>query len=57
MEEDRFTMRYAVVSHRHGKLAAEGDGVIVMFNYREGKKTAMPEEIRKRLLSLEGQQL
>jgi acyl-CoA thioester hydrolase len=57
MEEDRFTMKYAVVSHRHGKLAAEGDGVIVMYNYREGKKTAMPEEIRKRLLALEGRQL
>jgi hypothetical protein len=28
-----------------------------MYNYREGKKTAMPEEIRKRLLALEGRQL
>jgi acyl-CoA thioester hydrolase len=50
---DRFTMKYAVVSHKHQKIAAEGDGVVVMYNYREGKKTAIPEEIRKRILALE----
>ena len=35
-----------VVSHRHQKIAAEGDGVIVMYNYREGEKTMIPDEIR-----------
>jgi acyl-CoA thioester hydrolase len=53
MEEDRFTMNYVVVSHRHQKIAAEGDGVIVLYDYREGKKTAMPDEIRARILALE----
>ena len=53
VEEDRFTMNYVVVSHRHQKIAAEGDGVIVMYDYREGKKTTMPEEIRGRILALE----
>lgn len=53
VEEDRFTMNYIIVSHRHGKIAAEGDGVIVMFDYREGKKTDMPDEIRARILALE----
>ena len=53
MEEDRFAMNYVVVSHRHQKIAAEGDGVIVMYDYREGKKTAMPAEIRSRILALE----
>jgi acyl-CoA thioester hydrolase len=51
--EDRFTMKYVIVSHKHQKIAAEGEGVVVMYNYREGKKTAMPEEIRKRILALE----
>ncbi len=51
--EDRFTMKYVVVSHRHQKLAAEGDGVVVMYNYNEGKKTAMPEELRKRIKVME----
>jgi acyl-CoA thioester hydrolase len=51
MEEDRFTMKYIVVSHKHQRIAAEGDGVIVMYNYTEGKKTAIPEEVRKKVLS------
>jgi acyl-CoA thioester hydrolase len=53
IEEDRFTMKHVVVSRRHRMIAAEGDGVIVMYNYREGKKTAMPDEIRKRILDME----
>jgi acyl-CoA thioester hydrolase len=51
--EDRFTMKYVVVSHRHQKLAAEGDGVVVMYNYNEGRKTAIPEELRQRILMME----
>jgi acyl-CoA thioester hydrolase len=53
MSEDRFTMKYVVVSHRHQKIAAEGDGVIVMYNYKEGKKTEIPEEIRRKILTFE----
>lgn len=51
--EDRFTMKYVIVSHKHQKIAAEGDGVVVMYDYREGRKTAIPEEIRKRILAME----
>jgi acyl-CoA thioester hydrolase len=51
--EDRFTMKYIVVSHKHRKVAAEGDALVVMYNYREAKKTAIPEEIRERILTLE----
>ncbi len=55
IEEDRFTMKHAVLSRRHQSIAAEGEGVIVMYDYREGKKTALPDEIRKRILELEKQ--
>lgn len=51
--EDRFTMKYVIVSHKHQKIAAEGDGVVVMYDYRAGKKTAIPEEIRKRIRAME----
>lgn len=51
--EDQFTMKYIVVSHKHQRIAAEGDGLVVMYNYREGKKTAIPDEIRQRILTLE----
>ena len=53
MAEDRFTMKYVVVSHKHEKIAAVGDGVVVMYNYNEGKKTAIPEEIRKKIIAFE----
>jgi acyl-CoA thioester hydrolase len=52
--EDRFTMKHLVVSHRHQKIAAEGEGVIVMYDYREGKKTLLPDVIRRKILSIEG---
>lgn len=55
VEEDRFTMKYVVVSHRHQKIAAEGEGVVVMYNYREGKKTNIPDAIRQLLSQMEKQ--
>jgi acyl-CoA thioester hydrolase len=55
IQEDRFTMYYLVVSHRHQKIAAEGESVVVMYDYRAGKKTTMPDEIRRRLLDMEKQ--
>lgn len=53
VEQDRFTMEYCVVSQRHQKIAAEGEGVVVSFNYREGKKAPFPEEIKQRIAALE----
>ena len=53
MAEDRFLMKYMVVSHRHGKVAAEGEGVIVAYNYREKRKTPLPEELRERIQLIE----
>jgi acyl-CoA thioester hydrolase len=54
IEEDRVTMKHVVISQRHRKIAAEGEGVIVMYNYREGKKTAIPDALRLRLVAFEG---
>jgi len=53
MEADRFTMEYYVVSHKHQKVAAEGTGLIVCFNYKENKKTAVPAELKRRIEALE----
>ena len=51
--QDRFTMQYVVVSHKHQKIAAEGDGVVVMYDYNEGKKTTIPDELRERVKVME----
>jgi acyl-CoA thioester hydrolase len=50
---DRFTMAYAAVSRRHGKLAAEGEGEIVAYDYRAGHKTDVPDALRRRIAELE----
>ncbi len=52
--EDRFTMGYRVVSVKHRKVAAEGEGVIVTFNYRDNKKVRIPDDWRQRIVDLEG---
>lgn len=46
-------MQYYVVSHRHQKIAAEGTGLIVCFNYIENKKAPLPPELKKRIEDLE----
>ncbi len=51
---DRFLMHYRVVSHRHGRVAAEGDGRIVSYDYKAKTKTALPEAIVARIRDLEG---
>jgi acyl-CoA thioester hydrolase len=51
--EDRFIMNYIVISTKHKKIAAEGDGVIVTFNYRENRKSLIPEELRRLILDIE----
>ncbi len=45
IEEDRFLMHYRVVSKKHNSVAAEGDGMIVCFDYRKNKKTSLPAEL------------
>jgi len=53
IEEDRFTMHYVVVSDKHDKTAAEGDGLIVVFNYRENTKAVIPDQLRQKIVALE----
>lgn len=57
VEEDRFLMKYLVVSHEHQRIAAEGEGVIVSYDYREKKKAPLPQEIRRRIEALESSSL
>jgi acyl-CoA thioesterase FadM len=47
-------MEYRIVSINRKKIAAEGDGEIVAFNYRENKKALLPDELRQKILELEG---
>ncbi|HSJ25842.1 MAG TPA: thioesterase family protein [Longimicrobiales bacterium] len=52
--DDRFTMEYRVVSERHGAVAADGGGVVVAFDYAAGRKTRLPDAVRRRITELGG---
>ena len=49
---DRFTMKYRLVSHQAGVVAAEGDGRIVSFDYRANAKAPIPKGVFARLEAL-----
>lgn len=51
--DDRFTMAYVAVSHRHGKIAALGEGELVVFDYGKNHKTALPDVLRDRIAEVE----
>ena len=51
--EDRFTMRYRVVSRAQRRLVAEGSGVVVAYDYRRQVKASLPAAIRERIAALE----
>jgi acyl-CoA thioester hydrolase len=53
LEKDRFIMKYAVISHKHKKMAALGQGTLVTFDYNNSKKALIPDEIKKRIVDLE----
>lgn len=50
---DRFTMLYEVRSRKLDRLACEGSGLVVSYDYRAGHKAPLPEEIRRRIVELE----
>lgn len=41
----RFTMKYLVYSHRLKQVAAEGEGLIVYYDYQRGESCAIPPVI------------
>jgi acyl-CoA thioester hydrolase len=45
LDTDRFTMKYAVYSQKHQRIAAEGEGVVVLFNYWTQEKTPLSPDI------------
>lgn len=53
LHNKKFQMQYAVYSHTQKKLAAEGEGLIVYYDYKEQKSCQVPNEIVKRINTLE----
>lgn len=53
VEDDRFVIEHCVVSHAAQRIAAQGEGVIVAYDYRTRKKATLPTEIKQRIQKLE----
>ena len=53
VEADRFVMAYVIFSHGLGKLAAEGEGTMVCFDYRQNRKAPLPEKLKDRIAEME----
>lgn len=49
VKDDRFTMLYRVVSHNYKKVAAEGEGLLIAYDYRALKKAVLPKVIHQRI--------
>lgn len=51
--QDRFIMEYEAFSRAGQRIAAQGQGVVVSYDYNKLQKTPLPEIIRQRILDLE----
>jgi acyl-CoA thioester hydrolase len=51
------TMQHHVVSHKHGKVAAEGESVVVMFDYRAQRPVRISAAVRAAIEAFEGHSL
>ena len=52
VHEEQFTMGHAVFSHAHGRVAAEGLGRIVAYDFGRRCKSRLNTDLRQRLLKL-----
>lgn len=49
----RFNMEYAVFSEKHEAITAEGEGLIVYYDYTHGRSIDIPDEIAAGIAKLE----
>jgi acyl-CoA thioester hydrolase len=54
VQADRFVLKHAIASEKLGKIATEGESIVVAFDYILGQKASMPEEIRRKVGEIEG---
>jgi len=53
IEGKRFMMEYKVYSQQHQKLAAEGNGLIIFYDYERKKSCEVPESIKQTIEKIE----
>lgn len=53
IKEDRFVMKYQIVSETLNTMVAKGEGLIVSYHYEKCQKIALPGEVLKGIEALE----
>jgi acyl-CoA thioester hydrolase len=53
LRADRFTLEYLIVSEVQQAAVTEGSALVVTFHYGEGRKVAIPEDLRRRIEALQ----
>ncbi|GIW21088.1 MAG: hypothetical protein KatS3mg068_0095 [Candidatus Sericytochromatia bacterium] len=53
ISNDRFWMKYSIFSKKNNKIVAEGEGLIVSYDYRNNCKIELPEELKNNILKIE----
>ncbi|HSF20016.1 MAG TPA: thioesterase family protein [Vicinamibacteria bacterium] len=51
--EDRFVMRYRIVSESRQRVVADGEGLVVAYDYQNLKKAVLPDSVRGRIERME----
>jgi acyl-CoA thioester hydrolase len=54
LEADRFHLEHQIASQVQGEIVTLGQGTIVTYHYQDSKKVPVPEELKRRILALEG---
>ena len=53
LHEKRFTMEHLLVREKHEKPVAEGNSIVVCYNYQKNQTTPIPKAIRQSIEKLE----
>jgi acyl-CoA thioester hydrolase len=53
LADDRFTMAYEIVSEASGASVAEGEAIVVSYDYNSREVVAIPEDVRAAIQRLE----
>lgn len=54
MQVDRVTIEYRVISERWNGIAADGEAVVVSYDYSANKKCPIPDDVRAAIEQLQG---
>lgn len=53
LEDDRFTMKFSILSHKLNREVAEGEAIVVSYDYNNMKKALLPTEVLNKIKELD----